>query len=77
MFNEREKAMTTTKPTDQAFGDEGLTIREYFAALAMQGLWANSPQSPLHGQPEYDTVQIARMAVQAADDLIAELNKTA
>ena len=57
--------------------NDGLTKREYFAVLAMQGLWANSPQSPLHGQPEYDTVQIARMAVQAADDLIAELNKTA
>jgi hypothetical protein len=48
----------------------GLTKREYFAAMAMQGLLANSLKSA--------TLYIesnAKFAVQAADALIAELNK--
>ena len=46
---------------------EGLTKREYFAAMALQGLLAN------------DSALItskARDAVKAADALIEELNKT-
>ena len=46
---------------------EGLTKREYFAAMAMQGLLAND--SGL-------ITSKARDAVKAADALIEELNKT-
>jgi hypothetical protein len=50
----------------------GLTIRQHFAAIAMQGLLAN---------PEIQKIQsltvnsIAIEAIQYADALIAELNK--
>jgi hypothetical protein len=48
----------------------GLTKREYFAAMALQGLLANSFRSPtsyIESNAEY--------AVNYADALIAELNK--
>jgi hypothetical protein len=69
-----------TNPNDSAFsksgfydpynsyvsGEEGLTKREYFAAMAMQGI-LNS---------EFlDIKRFAKLAVEAADALIAELNK--
>ncbi len=47
------------------FEERGLTIRQYFAAMAMQGLLANS---------DYQT-NISDGAVKCADALIAELNK--
>lgn len=54
----------------------GLTKREYFAAMAMQGLLANSfddgvsqPASTLSGE------QLAVIAVDQADRLIEALNK--
>lgn len=47
------------------FHQEGLTKRELFAAMAMQGLMKYP------GNPDY----VAHMAIQAADALIAELNK--
>lgn len=48
----------------------GLTKREYFAAMAMQGLIANSKTTP-----ELGRVEIVRHAVAHADALIEELNK--
>lgn len=49
---------------------EGLTKREYFAALAMQGL------APIGvGTFSWDPNNIAAMAVKNADALIEELNK--
>ena len=59
-------------PTDQVFprplsGDYGIGIREYFAAMAMQGL--------LMGNPEFGTENTSRWAVKMADALILELNK--
>jgi hypothetical protein len=53
---------------DPSQNDEfGLTKREYFAAMALQGLFAAA---------EYSRVEYyAPIAVQAADALIAELNK--
>ena len=44
---------------------EGMTIREYFAAMATQGLSVDGA----------DAKTIARWAVEQADALIAELNK--
>lgn len=62
-----------TKPNDPAFPTEthaildGLTKREYFAGLAMQGLCADT---------NYDG-DVAASSVKLADALIAELNKNA
>lgn len=50
----------------------GLTKREYFAAMAMQGIEARQPGGKLSGFDEF-----AYLAVQMADALIAELNKEA
>jgi hypothetical protein len=47
----------------------GLTIRQHFAAMAMQGALATC--SPNH----YAPLHIAEMSVKIADALIAELNK--
>lgn len=47
----------------------GLTKREYFAAVAMQGIMA-SPQNEY-----FDIKEVARQAVEISDALIAELNK--
>lgn len=46
----------------------GLTKREYFAALAMQGLCS---------RVELSTEERARYAVENADDLLAELERSA
>lgn len=69
-----------TNPNDPAFASPkregfeslintlGLTKREYFAALAMSGMLANSQR--IGRNDEY-----AKTAVNAADALIAEMNK--
>lgn len=52
----------------------GLTKREYFAGLAMQGLLANSEDASIDGDrctPEI----IARTSVEMADELIKQLNQ--
>lgn len=64
-----------TNPNDNAFPNSaypsaaGLTKREYFAAMALQGLHANRPYA--------FTVDNAGESVKAADALIAALNKEA
>ena len=64
-----------TKPNDAAFAcatswghQEGLTKREYFAAMALQGLCANPNESGLF---EVNALR----AVGMADTLIKELNR--
>lgn len=65
-----------TNPNDTAYPytsnnlEEGLTKRELFAAMAMQGILAN-PDPDLVSAPG-----IALIAVEEADSLIKELNKT-
>jgi hypothetical protein len=62
-----------TKPFEPAFNynvdypEEGLTKREYFAAMALQGI--------LSGSQFLESERFAKLAVKAADALIAELNK--
>lgn len=46
---------------------EGLTKREHFAAMAMQGLIA--------AKYDFDTPAVAEWSVKFADSLIEELNK--
>lgn len=48
----------------------GLTKREYFAGLAMQGLLTNP------GQLETDTANQSALAVEHADALLSELEAT-
>lgn len=68
------------KPTDAAFpapmnASLGLSKREYFAGLAMQGIISNQyimPRIPGNGNEEK---WIAETAVQQADALIEALNK--
>ena len=50
----------------------GLTKREYFAALAMQGLLANPVEIVQMG---YGPDSFAKCAVESADALIEALNK--
>jgi hypothetical protein len=48
---------------------DGLSKREYFAAVAMQGVLS-------HLTTRVNTEEVARAAVAMADQLIIELNKT-
>jgi len=71
--------MSKTTGSDLIFpklcGDEwpGMTIREWYAGLAMQGMLA-SYTDPNMSFPEREAA--AKTAVEFADALIAELNKT-
>lgn len=49
----------------------GLTKREYFAGLALQGLCANSIAGP-HHEPK----NLVKEAIQYADELLKQLEKT-
>jgi hypothetical protein len=75
-----------TNPSDSATGfawsqeqqgTSGLSKREYFSAMALQGLlsiYDNNEQNPT--VPNEENVKyMAKLAVQAADAIIAELNK--
>lgn len=71
-----------TNPNDPVYsaekwaeaGNEGLTKREYFAAMAMQGLLANYIEHGMYGNStNYPMVEF--QAVMCADALIVELNK--
>lgn len=58
-------------------GATGLTIRQYFAAMAMQGLLANNTYHNPNEKHNMITVPaLAETAVVYADALIAELNTT-
>lgn len=63
-------------PTDDYFDEKitntlpGLTKREYFAALALQGILAAKAQEEFYSPPT-----LAEYAVECADKLINQLNK--
>jgi len=69
--------MNSTKPNETAFpigmlpGEQGLTKREYFASMAMQGLLSNS--SVMNTQ--ITKTLMANLAIGSADALIEQLNK--
>ena len=73
-------ATSKTLPNDQAFPSEvygaGLTIREHFAAMAMQAIIGTAAGPCLAGFGGCESV-IATTAVGMADALIAGLNKRA
>jgi hypothetical protein len=75
-----------TNPNEPAFPvglenhDSGLTKREYIAAMAMQGLCANTGVMTqiaiaCKSNPELGTRTLAGMAKMQADALIAELSE--
>jgi len=73
-----------TEPTSQAFpvaattedvGHFGMTKREYFAALALQGLLSNPEDCDAEENPEDLAPSYARSSVIYADALIAALNE--
>jgi hypothetical protein len=72
MTNPNDPAFLTieTYPSGSKTIASGLTKREYFAAMAMQGAAADESATP-------ETKRLAIWAVQMADALIAELNKEA
>jgi len=57
-------------PTDYL---SGLTKREHFAAMAMQGILGNAYWNE-HG--DYRPVDVAKCAAEYADALLAELERT-
>lgn len=64
--------MQPTIPNSSAFpqqGADGLTKREYFAAMAMQGFISNSFIG------KFSPAEIVKLSVETADALIAQLNK--
>lgn len=66
--------MSHTQANESAFpwvsseGEPGMTMREWFAGMALQGLCA-------HDGPPYSEDEIAEIAVGMADALLAELRK--
>lgn len=54
-----------------SWNQPGLTKREYFAAMALQGILANADQVFVKAQ----FTDIGEMAVQAADALLKALNE--
>lgn len=56
---------------------EGMSLRDYFAAKAMQGMMANTDYQPM-GSPEHGNVHaryFADMAYRSADAMLAERAK--
>jgi methyl coenzyme M reductase beta subunit len=66
--------LMTDQNTDTTQLNCGLTKREYFAAMAMQGLLANNFMIDVIN--EHSNEWIAQSSVSIADALIQELNKT-
>lgn len=61
-------------PADKGnFSSEGLTTREYFAAMAMQGLCAVNDKGSFNDEDLFN--EAAKMSVKYADALISALNK--
>lgn len=67
----KTEAHEAVNPVGPSHFTEGLTKREYFAAMALQGLLANEARSL--GYTTY--YSFAAKAAKAADDLIEALNQ--
>lgn len=69
MKNKDKSAFPLPRPVDEIMPNTGLTKREYFAAMAMQGLCANSIPGEYHRPKE-----LACEALEFADELIKQLD---
>lgn len=67
-----EGFIANTKDISKEHGANGLTKREYFAALAMQGLCVNAGRN---GHEFKYPKKIAQTAIEVADNLLSELEK--
>jgi len=66
-------AFPTSWPFDKDVNhDEGMTLRDYFAAKAMQGLIADGA---LQHNPGVRVVSLAELAYKQADAMLAERGK--
>lgn len=68
--NPNESAFPVTEPSIPGLPMFGLTKREHFAGLAMQGILASEPNDTVTNE------MLAGFSVQLADALLAELGKT-
>lgn len=59
--------LTKDGQTDEPLGHQGLSLRDYFAAAALTGLQ--------HPHYEMDDAQLAKVAYDAADAMLAEREK--
>ena len=73
MNNSNEPINPTYKP-NKDIDFIGLSKREYFAGLAMQGLLNNYAQNLQYGN-HVDYPMVSEIAVRCADDLLNELEK--
>jgi hypothetical protein len=74
MSNKNESAFPLYMPPSDGLREKvinGLTKREYFAAMAMQGLLSNGTIN--HGYSTYEGW--AKEAIKAADELLNQLDK--
>jgi hypothetical protein len=69
MYNGKEGAFALVG-TEDSYAQGGLTKREYFAGLAMQGLLVNIGRNTCYTEGD-----VADLAVKSADALLAELAK--
>jgi hypothetical protein len=72
----KERAYACAFPADAIITEQGLTIREYFAGLAMQGLLTRIPNRP-NGETDLGILEcnrIAKESVIMADKLLEKLN---
>jgi methylphosphotriester-DNA--protein-cysteine methyltransferase len=86
-MNKQKQAFPLHEQTSEYSGvfqrEPGMTLREYYAGLAMQGLLANFSNTNYvksiyeHAIKEKKDINdvIAKMATEFADDLISELQK--
>jgi hypothetical protein len=78
MTNGTHDAFPTLVNGDDVHGEPGLTKREYFAAMAMQGIIASNDETFAQIAVNYNvpvTQITAEVAVGFADGLIEALNK--
>lgn len=71
----------TVYPRPSVYNETGMSIRSHFASMAMQGLLASPKDGFTHDAEASAPIEtwqdLAKGAVQMADALIAELNKSA
>ena len=67
-------AFPTLADNDHAMNQDGMTLRDYFAAKAMQGIWSNAyvlAKMPKGAEAE----SIASVAYEMADAMLKERSK--
>jgi len=72
MKNADMPAMPLPLGSETSSGQDGLSKREHFAAMAMQGILANQYNVPVR-EDQFDLV--SKWSVMAADSLLKELEK--